>query len=122
MVAFIDEHRDEYGVEPICAVLPIAPSTYYEHTARRLDPERRSARAKRDEELRDEIRRVLGRELAASTASRRCGASLHREGIGVARCTVERLMREMGLDGATRGRRSRDHGRRTNRQPGRPTS
>jgi hypothetical protein len=52
MVGFIDEHRGQYGVEPICAVLPIAPSTYYEHRARRRDPSLRSNRAKRDEELR----------------------------------------------------------------------
>ena len=58
MVSFIDDHRGEYGVEPICEVLPIAPSTYYEHRARQTDPARLPARAKRDAVLRGEIRRV----------------------------------------------------------------
>ncbi len=58
MVAFVDEHRDEYGVEPMCSVLPIAPSTYYEHRARAEDPGRRPERQKRDDELRPEIQRV----------------------------------------------------------------
>ena len=58
MVAFIDEHRDTYGVEPICAVLPIAPSTYFVRTAQRKDPTKRSARAQRDDELRAAIQRV----------------------------------------------------------------
>jgi hypothetical protein len=58
MVDFIDQHRAEYGIEPICAVLPIAPSIYYEHKARAADPSLRSARAKRDDELREEIGRV----------------------------------------------------------------
>ena len=60
MVAFIDDHRAEYGVEPICRVLPIAPSTYYEHKAVEGDPTRRSARAQRDAWLSVEIRRVFG--------------------------------------------------------------
>ena len=58
MIAFIDDHRPVYGVEPICRVLPIAPSNYYEHAARRRDPARLPARARRDEVLRTEIRRV----------------------------------------------------------------
>jgi putative transposase len=58
MVAFIDEHRDSQGVAPICEVLPIAPSTYYENKAQAKNPERRSARAKRDEELKGDIKRV----------------------------------------------------------------
>ena len=73
MVEFIDEHRDEYGVEPICAVLPIAPSTYYEQRARRLDPERRPAREKRDEMLRSRSGASIRRASGASTVSRRCG-------------------------------------------------
>jgi hypothetical protein len=60
MVAFVDAHREAYGVEPICAVLPIAASTYYEHRARRVDPNRRSRRARRDEALNPEIRRKYG--------------------------------------------------------------
>ena len=59
MKAFIDEHRAVYGVEPICRVLPIAPSTYYEHAARKADPDRRPARERRDAELSQEIRRVF---------------------------------------------------------------
>ena len=58
MVSYIDDHRDRFGVEPICAVLPIAPSTYYEHKAKQRDPERRSDRAKRDDNLKPEIHRV----------------------------------------------------------------
>ena len=58
MVRFITDHRDPYGVEPICAVLPIAPSTYHRHRAGQVDPTRRSARAQRDEALRPEIQRV----------------------------------------------------------------
>jgi putative transposase len=59
MIAFIDDHCGAYGVEPICRVLPIAPSTYYDHVARPRDPSRRSARAKRDEALKREVRRVF---------------------------------------------------------------
>ena len=103
MVDFIQEHRMEYGVEPICAVLPIAPATYYEHMARRRDPEQRSARAKRDEWLRAEIRRVWDENQSVYGAEK-VWKQLMREGITVARCTVERLMRKIGLRGAVRGR------------------
>ena len=103
MVDFIDAHRDEYGVEPICDVLPIAPSTYYEHTARRANPELRPARAKRDEKLRPEIRRVWNENEVVYGANK-VWRQLRREGVEVARCTVERLMRELGLRGAVRGR------------------
>jgi transposase InsO family protein len=103
MVAFIDEHRGEYGVEPICDVLPIAPSTYYEQTARRAKPELRPARAKRDEMLRPEIQRVWDENLAVYGADK-VWRQLRREGFEVARCTVERLMRAMGLRGVVRGR------------------
>ena len=58
MVSYIDEYRDRFGVEPICTILPIAPSTYYEHKAKQRDPQRRSDRAKRDEQLKPEIQRV----------------------------------------------------------------
>jgi transposase InsO family protein len=104
MVDFIEEYRSEYGVEPICAVLPIAPSTYYEHRARRLDPERRPARAKRDEELRVEIRRVWQNSFGGVYGVKKVWRQLRREGVAVARCTVRRLMRDMGLRGAVRGR------------------
>jgi len=103
MVDFIEEHREGYGVEPICAMLPIAPSTYYEHRAWRKDPERRSARARRDDELRVEIQRVYD-ENQSVYGPRKVWRQLKREGYKVARCTVERLMRDMGLSGAVRGR------------------
>jgi transposase InsO family protein len=103
MVAFIEEHRTEYGVEPICTVLPIAPATYYEHRARRRDPELRPARAKRDEELRAEIERVWKANFSVYDAEK-VWRELGRAGVDVARCTVERLMRWMGLQGAVRGR------------------
>jgi putative transposase len=103
MVDFIDEHRDAYGVEPICAVLPIAPSTYHEQRARRRDPENRPTRLKRDEALRPEIRRVWDENLAVYGADK-VWRQLVREEVVVARCTVERLMGQMGLRGAVRGR------------------
>jgi transposase InsO family protein len=103
-VAFIDDHREEYGVEPICRVLPIAPSTYYAHKALEADPKRRSARAKRDEWLRGEILRVWEANFEVYGV-RKVWRQLTREGITVARCTVERLMGEMGLRGTVRGRR-----------------
>jgi putative transposase len=104
MVNFIDQEREEHGVEPICKVLPIAPSTYHEHKAQEADPGRRSARAKRDGALRPEIQRVWDDNLAVYGA-RKVWRQLNREGFGVARCTVERLMSDMGLKGAVRGRR-----------------
>jgi transposase InsO family protein len=102
MVDFIDTHRDEFGVEPICEVLPIAPSTYYERAAQKRDPERRSARAKRDDELKPKVSRVWVENYAVYGA-RKVWRQLRREGEVVARCTVERLMRSLGLRGATRG-------------------
>jgi transposase InsO family protein len=103
MVDFIDQHRDVYGVEPICAVLPIAPSTYYCHRARKLDPSLRSKREKRDDELKTQIERVWDENFAVYGANK-VWRQLGREKVGVARCTVERLMRRMGLRGAVRGR------------------
>jgi len=103
MVAFIDQHRGEYGVEPICAVLPIAPATYRTHRARQLDPDKRPARAKRDEVMRPQIQRVWDDNFMVYGAEK-VWRQLCREGVAVARCTVERLMREMGLRGAVRGR------------------
>ncbi len=103
MVTFIEENREEFGVEPICAVLPIAPATYFTHRARRRDPERRPERQKRDEELRVAIRRVWDDNFAVYGAEK-VWRQLRREGVSVARCTVERLMCEMGLRGAVRGR------------------
>ena len=104
MVAFIDDYRAVYGVEPICKVLPIAPSTYYAHKAREGNPALRSSRAVRDEALRVEIRRVWEGNRCVYGA-RKVWRQLLREGITVARCTVERLMPAMGLRGVVRGRR-----------------
>ena len=103
MVAFIDQHRETYGVEPICAVLPIAPSTYFLQKAQDHDPTTRSARAQRDEELRAAIQRVWD-EHQQVYGPRKVWRQLRREQVDVARCTVERLMRAMGLRGAVRGR------------------
>ncbi len=103
MVGFIDDHREEYGVEPICRVLPIAPSTYYVHKAWEVDPSLRSRRAQRDAFLKVEIRRVWDENFAVYGAEK-VWKQLNREGIPVARCTVARLMKELGLQGAVRGR------------------
>ena len=104
MVRFVDDHRAVYGVEPICRVLPIAPSTYYEAKAQEADPTRRSARARRDEELRAASQRVW-QENRRVYGARKVWKQLCREQVAVARCTVERLMRELELAGAVRGGR-----------------
>ena len=101
---FIDAHRQAHGVEPICAELPIAPSTYYEHKARQADPSRLPPRRQRDAILRSDIRRVWEANFQVYGA-RKVWRQLSREGIEVARCTVERLMRAMGLQGAVRGKK-----------------
>jgi len=104
-VAFIDANRRRrsgqllWGVEPICRVLQVAPSSYY--AAKTRPP---SARALRDEQLRDEIRRVYGDNFLAYGADK-VWDQLNKDGVGVARCTVERLMRDMGLSGVVRGHR-----------------
>jgi putative transposase len=102
----IDEHRQTYGVEPICRLLPIAPSTYYVHAARRADPTKLPARARSDVALMLEIRRVFEANFSVYGV-RKVWHQLGREGIGVARCTVARLMQIMGLQGAVRGRKVR---------------
>ena len=101
MVEFIRMNRERYGVESICRMLPIAPSTFYETEARRRDPDRMPTRAKRDATLGMEIDRVW-RENRQVYGVRKVWKQLKREGIEVARCTVERLMRKMGLQGAIR--------------------
>ncbi|MCL4630627.1 IS3 family transposase [Burkholderia multivorans] len=106
MIAFIDEHRDVYGVEPICRLLPIAPSTYYRHAGRRSDPQRWPARARRDAELKALIR-VVWEENFGVYGVRKVWRQLLRDGVKVARCTVARLMKAMGLEGVRRGRRIR---------------
>jgi transposase InsO family protein len=103
MVSFIEAERETYGVESICRVLPIAPSTDYEYQARRRDPERLPARAKRDAVLRTEIRRVRQENFDVYGA-KKTWTELKRQKVRVARCTVARLMRSMGLRGAVRGR------------------
>jgi putative transposase len=95
MVRYIDDHKDRFGVEPICAVLPIAPSTYYEWKAREHDPDRRPARAIRDEALKPEFQRVWDENFRVYGAHK-VWTQLNREGLRVARCTVERLMRAAG--------------------------
>jgi transposase InsO family protein len=102
MVTFVDEHRDNYGVEPICDVIQIAPSTYYEAKRRERDPDRRPARVRRDEALKPEIRRVWENNFKVYGV-RKVWIQLNREGIAVAKCTVRRLMRQLGIRGATRG-------------------
>ena len=104
MTSFIDPEREAYGVEPICGVLPIAPSTYYEAKAREADSSRLPARAGRDAQLREHIRRVWEENFRVYGV-RKVWRQLRREGFAVARCTVARLMRELGLRGVVRGRR-----------------
>ena len=103
MVRFIDDHRATYGVEPICAVLPIAPSTYFRCQAQRADPTQRSARVRRDDELRIQIQHVYDANFQVY-GPRKVWRELRRAGVDVARCTVERLMRAMGLAGVVRDR------------------
>ena len=106
MIAFIDDNRAAYGVEPICRVLPIAPSTYHAQVAQRKDPSKASKRAKRDVRLRDEIRRVFEANFGVYGVCK-VWRQLGREGASVARCTVARLMRQMGLRGVVRGKEAR---------------
>jgi putative transposase len=98
MIAYIDANKGRFGVEPICQLLPIAPSTYYD--ARRRPP---SARRRRDSELKAELARVHAEHFGVYGA-RKVWRQLHREGIAVARCTVERLMGELHLEGVRRGK------------------
>jgi len=106
MIAFIDDHREVHGVEPICRVLPIAPSTYHLHAARQADPAKLPPRAKSDAALKIEIRRVFEANFCVYGVCK-VWRQLGREGIDIARCTVARLMRIMGLRGVVRGRKVR---------------
>ena len=106
MVDYIDQHRGIHGVEPICRQLPIAPATYYEHKAKQREPERRSRRVIRDEDLTPEVRRVWDENFQVYGV-RKVWHPLHREDVSVARCTVARLMRAQGLRGAVRGKKAR---------------
>jgi len=103
LIAFINEHRDIYGVEPICRVLPIAPSTHRLHAARQRDPSLLPDRARRDLVLMEEINRVSEANCSVYGA-RKVWRQLLREGQDVARCTVERLMGDLGLPGRFRGK------------------
>ena len=106
MVSFIDAHRERYGVEPICKELPIAPSTYYECKARESGGSPVPARTRRDAALRGAIKRVWEENFGVYGV-RKVWRALHREGLAVARCTVARLMGELGLRGVVRGRRTK---------------
>jgi len=106
MIAFIDEHRDAYGVEPICRVLPIAPSSYHERVAQRRDPGRRSVRSQRDEVLKPEVMRVFAENFGVYGV-RKVWRQMQREGFDIARCSVARLMRDLGLQGVIRGKQVR---------------
>jgi len=103
MIDFIDQNRDEFGVESICNVLPIAPSTYHVHVARRWRPETAPARIKRDLALKPEVKRVFAQNFQVYGA-RKVWLQMNREGICVARCTVARLMKDLGLQGVVRGK------------------
>lgn len=106
MITFIDEHRSVLGVEPICRLLPIAPSTYYDAVAKRTDVDRLSVRARRDMAMKIEIRRVFHENFRVYGV-RKVWRQLKREGFDIARCTVARLMRTMELQGVIRGRPAR---------------
>ena len=103
MVSFIDKHRAQYGVEPICTQLPIAPSVYYEQKAREAKPERIPPRVRRDTAMSGQIQRVYQENFKVYGA-RKVWRQLGREDIRIARCTVERLMRVLGLQGVRRGK------------------
>lgn len=103
MIAFIDAHRDEYGVEPICRVLPIAPSSYRARVAQRNNPELLSDRAREDQRLKPEVMRVFAENFGVYGV-RKVWRQMNREGFAVARCTVARLMRDLGLQGVIRGK------------------
>ena len=99
----VDEHRAVHGVEPICKVLQIAPSAYWRHAARCRDSSLCSSRAKRDAELMPRVEQVWNRNLQVYGADK-VWKQMHRQGEAVARCTVDRLMRRLGLRGVKRGK------------------
>jgi putative transposase len=103
VTAFIDDHRDAYGVEPICRTLQVAPSAYHERVAQRRNPTRRSARARQDDELKPEILRVFAENFSVYGV-RKVWRQMQREGFRIARCTVARLMADLGLQGVIRGK------------------
>jgi transposase InsO family protein len=105
MVNFVDQHRSKYGVEPICKELQIAPSTYFRHVQLRDNPNLRSTRAKRDDALKTKIQ-VVWDESGKRYGAMKVWQQLCLDGVDVARCTVERLMGELGFQGVTRGKRT----------------
>ena len=105
-MSFVDAYRDDYEVEPICDCIEIAPSTYYEHVRRRQQPETAPLRIQRDEALMPEIQRVFDENFRVHGV-RKVWRQLLREEHDVARCTVERLMKKMCLEGVVRGKRVR---------------
>src|SRR5256885_14308719 len=117
MKSFIDEHRVEHGVEPICKVLQIATSTYYAHAARKADPQRRSQRCKTDDVLMTHVERVWNENFQVYGV-RKVWRQLRRERFDVARCTVERLMKRVGPRGVIRGKKGRTTG--NDSSPARP--
>ena len=104
MIRFIEDHRADHGVEPICRVLPIAPSTFYDHMTKRADPDLLSDRVKRDDELKPEIERVFEENLSVYGV-RKVWHQMRREGFDIARCTVARLMKDIGFEGVVRGKK-----------------
>ena len=104
MVIFVDQHREQYGVEPICEQIRIAPSSYYEHKARERNSDRLPERIKRDMKLELDIQRVWQDNFQVYGA-RKVWRQLLREGIDVARCTIERLMKKLEIQGARHGRK-----------------
>jgi putative transposase len=105
VMSFIDSHREELGIEPICHELAVAPSSYHDHAARVADPQRRSARARRDDKIKAQIARVHAASFGLY-GTRKVWHQLCREGTKVAKCTIERLMRTMGLAGVRRGKKT----------------
>ena len=103
VMSFIDSHREELGIEPICHELAVAPSSYHEHAARLADPQLRSARARRDDEIREQIKRVHD-DSSGLYGTRKVWHQMRREGVKVAKCTVERLMHILGVAGVRRGK------------------
>ena len=104
-MSFIDSHREELGIEPICRELAVAPSSYHAHAARLADPAKRSARARRDYEIKQQISQV--HEASSGLyGTRKVWHQLRREGTRVAKCTIERLMQAMGLSGVRRGKKT----------------
>jgi len=103
MIRFVEDHRADHGVEPICRILPIAPATFYDQLAKRAYPSRLSNRAQRDAELKPEIERVFEENLSVYGV-RKVWHQMRREGFDIARCTVARLMKDIGIEGVIRGK------------------